>query len=722
MLPNARHRLTRLFLAGAVLSFPFLSQAQEGGGAPAPTQNQQFFSGERMFESDTFSEFAGGAAYDPQSDSLDLEEGTLQWKGRTFNLGNNRLIRARFERYLSTPTYADGGDEYAAILDRISELLSVSAGSGDTESIDEAWNLLFRAGKYPIDGGNALIIANQVFNAWRIRAQNQDGQFNRNELDRLRKHQQSIVSNRAWLEEARARDIIERNSGGARDARLQRLNQGNSGGGGQQPNDSGNQQQSEEESRNGSASITPDGIEIDGGSSSSSTGLDGVAAPAVVAAAGTSQAAFDVAQLAHIEAQIQALSATMAVNAMQAKLQFQTQFVTFLKQRRYQHALITAAFYRHIFGGAHQGLDVGRSQLTDFIDIADIVPTIDVLEGFAREAIADTAVGMESVNHLFQTGERFGAMQRLQETFFLGEYLPRVVEYDPAKKAVLLKLFQNTRALQRVLDIKDFDRAEAILTDIQEVASDFPSDEIQSGINTRRQASNLAVITAQGARETGNFDRAEEKIKEAIEFWPLNPRIEDFLSNSVAQANFGNQAVAKFDEAYEDGAFRLIQKEAPVYGIALGQDPERADKVREVVTLMGKIDGFISQAESMVDAGLEYSAFELLLKAEALRPEDPEVAKAISQVARRVPEYAALLHDAKVAESNGRAAHALNLYLAGRKLNQASEHCLAGIERTSQELMQSLQADQPPSILGEEIEEAELDPVDPFATQASNES
>ena len=41
--------------------------------------------------------------FNTDSDSIDFEEGGFNWKGRTFNLGDNRLIRARFERYLASP-------------------------------------------------------------------------------------------------------------------------------------------------------------------------------------------------------------------------------------------------------------------------------------------------------------------------------------------------------------------------------------------------------------------------------------------------------------------------------------------------------------------------------------------------------------------------------------------------------------------------------------------
>ena len=63
----------------------------------------------------------GGAdrLFDVNSDSVDMENGSMQWKGKTFNLGNSRAMRMRFERYLSAP--AAGGDmlKYQQLLQRI---------------------------------------------------------------------------------------------------------------------------------------------------------------------------------------------------------------------------------------------------------------------------------------------------------------------------------------------------------------------------------------------------------------------------------------------------------------------------------------------------------------------------------------------------------------------------------------------------------------------------
>ena len=66
----------------------------------------------------------GDRLFDVNSDSVDMENGSMQWKGKTFNLGNSRAMRMRFERYLASP--AAGGDmtKYIATLTQIEKILA----------------------------------------------------------------------------------------------------------------------------------------------------------------------------------------------------------------------------------------------------------------------------------------------------------------------------------------------------------------------------------------------------------------------------------------------------------------------------------------------------------------------------------------------------------------------------------------------------------------------
>src|SRR5690606_15518890 len=65
---------------------------------------------------------------------------------------------------------------------------------------------------------------------------------------------------------------------------------------------------------------------------------------------------FRARELAETEAKIKAAEASAVLTGVQAKLQFQTALVNLFLQRRFQHCLIAASFYRYIFKGTAQNL------------------------------------------------------------------------------------------------------------------------------------------------------------------------------------------------------------------------------------------------------------------------------------------------------------------------------------------------------------------------------
>ena len=136
-----------------------------------------------MFESNTFLEMAS-RAFDPSSDSMDFENGSFAWKGRTFNLTSQRAFRARFERFLlASPTEEE--ESYALLMNDVLQRLSVASDRSD-DAIIETWEMLFRAARFDPDGGNSTIVANQVFNAWRIRKEMRGTALTQRELADIR--------------------------------------------------------------------------------------------------------------------------------------------------------------------------------------------------------------------------------------------------------------------------------------------------------------------------------------------------------------------------------------------------------------------------------------------------------------------------------------------------------------------------------------------------------
>ena len=169
--------------------------------------------------------------FDVNKDSVDLENGTMQWKGKTFNLGNNRVLRARLERYLAAPKQSDDAIQHAKILAEIESLLSPRniTPKNYAQSYQKAWDLLFKAGEYESDAENCLTIASQVMKVHRDKQEARQLVISKNQQDYARKKQSDLTISKAREIEqkkdaAANRSIASRSAGASR--------KGGTGGGG----------------------------------------------------------------------------------------------------------------------------------------------------------------------------------------------------------------------------------------------------------------------------------------------------------------------------------------------------------------------------------------------------------------------------------------------------------------------------------------------------------
>ena len=96
----------------------------------------------------------------------------LTWDGKNWNINNNRLFNARFEKYLNAPEETGDDDKrYREILSTILDKLAPSTLS--TRNIDEAFRLLPRASNYEIDARLCDALADAIYSAWRAQQANQ---------------------------------------------------------------------------------------------------------------------------------------------------------------------------------------------------------------------------------------------------------------------------------------------------------------------------------------------------------------------------------------------------------------------------------------------------------------------------------------------------------------------------------------------------------------------
>lgn len=572
----------------------------------------------------------GGAdrVFNVNSDSVDMENGTMQWKGTTMNLGNSRAVRARFERYLAAPT--DNGDmkRYVALLDQIQFLLSAQSINQDNyyRNQQEAFNLLFKAAEYDIDANNSLTIASQVQKIWVMKQEFRQIEITKNQMETLRKVQEGIVINRA--------DNIE----AANDARSE-----------------------------GSSKAKPLG--------KSSTG--------------TTELGYKVKDEARTQAQILAKDAELLALGLKAKIEFQSQMVSFLMARRYRHSLITSSFYRVLFKGGSQNIVVGAKEVKEFFPISDFVPTLESFDMLSREAIKDASKGMQTVDDLVKQGELYGAFERLQETFFLGEFEPVVMSYPQEKKREMLALWRDLRELQRLGDERDLGNVEGYVNKVRGRARDFPGAPILSKVTNAMNASNMSLLSAKGAALAGDNVKAEAALERAAKIWPQNPGVKDFATQVVSRQDTLAQKIPEFDRLMAESKWRDIYNKKLEYALALAQDKERSEKLRKVVNRVGELDANIQKASVLATQNNPYLAWDVIVEVYKTESDDIVLAKTRSDIAPLVANYAQLIGHAEKLEKDGAEAAALTAWLSAQDLNPASPACGAAVKRLAKSVAES---------------------------------
>lgn len=596
-------------------------QSVSAPAAPAAPQQTAQATNTGIFESSTAERFAD-RIFDVKTDSIDTN-GNLRWKGKTFSVGDSRIVRARFERYLSMPANLGDYENYRSILAEIEAQLAANNDNLTLENIKYAWSRLFDAAEYQIDGDSSLVIANLVYLSWRMRDEYENFKSAENEKERDVKTAKFRAKEKAEFMEY-ASDKMKRLTS--------------------------------RRARNSQSSPT----------------------------VGTADLGYRLQDLQRQVAELATAKAMKEAVATKAVWQFQSQILAFILERKFQQAQISAMFYRHIYRGNAQELQVGREQIKDLVQVSNFTPTADALEMIAIDARKDIADGMAAVETLYDKGDRYAALERLLETFLIGEQDVALAVFSPEKREVLRKIYKDAITIKELADSKDWGGVEEVVNEISKLAADFPSREVLSKVKTAQTASNMALLAAKQSAALGAADDVKKNMEKAALLWPLNPGIQTFNDELLGLTKGISTYVKKFDENVERGNFRDIMDEAPEYGIAFKNDSERAKKLREIVVKISQIDSLIAQAAEFERQKSPYFAWDILENASRIDSADPVLARAIARLAPEVSDYVKALNRAKDAENKKEFAAALNYYLAAQKIFPASQACRMGIERVAE--------------------------------------
>lgn len=492
--------------------------------------------------------------FDPANDSV-------TWNGQLWQVENNRLFRARFEKYLNAPeTEMQAQAAYDKVIGRIMDLLA--AGRISNANLDAAFKLLPQAASHAEDANLCDAIASQVLGAWqsqrqaaRLTAANQslEEDRRRHEWNARISAQNSALDNApknpaAAAEWAKQREL-------ERTARLQPHTQ----------------------------------------------------------------------RLTEVNALLNANRAKSELTSLQARIEFQTLIVQLFLQRRFRHVLVASRFYRTIFNDGDNQLRLGEEKKALFAKIADLPPTVTSIDSIANEAILDVRQSVEAVEFLLRKDELQSAAQRLGEAFAIGEFLPEIQQFPRRDRQRILEFTRRSNQLLSALEVKDYTRAEMLVNELQDTAKDFDPSQPLTAVQTARNVSRMHLAQARNAALSGNPEVLERELRAATEIWPNNPDLADVSGQIFEQTDVQQQALLELDRLMDQGDHRAIFKQSAKFIAATALHPERQEKLARILEQMTDIETALLRAREIQQRGDAIGAWESIQIASAKYPEDTEI-------------------------------------------------------------------------------------------------
>lgn len=558
---------------------------------------------------------------------LDPTTDVFTFDGKSFNIGDNRVFRARFEKYLNAP--AATSEEDRAYRETMRSILdTLSPHNRDADKFPKAVALLQYAAQFPQDARLCESLANAVYRVYLARkSANQLSRLNR-ELDRQRRQLD-------WNF-----DQWKRAPAGGRERKLS----------------------DDPSERENEAAEDPTN-------------------------AGHIQRY--VQRIAEVEAERVANRTKMEVSEIEAKIEFQALVVQFFLQRRFEHVVMGTRFYTEFFqdGAGRLDFEEGSEVEKSFSETIGFNPTMTTLDAFANEAIRDVRQSVESFGFLLERGEVDSAVRQLQQAFITGEYLPSVQRVPREKKTAVQDYVRNSFQLVSAIEVKDYALAEELVGEMKAQASDFDYSKPTAAIETARLQSNMRIRTARNAALKGDEKAYEENIEAAARIWPTNPVLKEQFELIADSADVQQQAKIEFDRLLGTQSYRQIFANKARFIAATVDDPERQEALEQIVGNIQEIETVMKQAETLKKAGNAHAAWEIVERTFQKFPDDVPLSAKRSDLSTDVAPFVKTLKNAENLENRKQYGSSLTWFLSARQIYPQSEFASEGIDRVVNQIL-----------------------------------
>lgn len=579
-----------------------------------------------------------GSAADRQTDTatalgnmpmMDPGSENVAFNGKLWNVTNNRLMRSRFETYLTTPEAMSKEDQaYRDIIAQIQQLLAPTNKPAPDPM--KAFALLPEAGTFKIDGGLCNAIANAIWDVWLAQ----------------KKQSNLRLANNAMLER---RKTLSWNA---------------------------------EMGLNNNQLAPPGGSTNGSSSKSGAQGQQQANQNAITNSATVGRTSEYIKGIAEIEARMKLNETAAGLSEITSKTTFQALIIQMFLQRRFEHAVIACYFYPNLFKDGDSVLQLDKdSDVQKMLSSSfGVPPTISMITGLSLEAMRSVDESLVSFENLVARRDLDSATNRLLEAFGVGEYLPRVRRLPMTEKTKVLDFARKKNKLLGFLEMRDFAGAEQVVTDLRSLSDDFEYARPLAAINTAKSVSSLHISKARMAMATKDTKTLEAEMKAATEIWPTNPDLATFSGDLVKGSDMRAQALMEFDRLLSQRNYRQIFENQAQFIAAVADDPVRQAQLKKVGEEIGGIELIIRGANKLAAAN-PAAAWEEVERGYQTYPEDSLLNKQRADLGIKASEFVVAIENGREHEKRDQIGSALSWYLKARSLYPRSEFALAGIKR-----------------------------------------
>ena len=562
---------------------------------------------------------------------LDPSAETITVGGVAIPLGDNRLLKARFEKYLSQPPESD--ESAARYRKTIAEILAtISPFRIEGPDLYAAFKRLPSAAAYPGDANLCGSLAEAIYMAM----------LAKKDVNGLQKLNLTI--------EGEKKSIIAEGDWKARHERDKEL---------------GDVVSKDKPKKNAPAQTPGTGIV-------------------------SLEYANILRRITEIEALKKANLVRTEAQTLRTKAQYQVSMIQWFVQRRYEHVLMAARFYNQIWkdGDATLRIDKDSDVSRLFSESVGVSPTVASLDSLSNEAIREAAKYIEAFDLMLSRDELHCASQRLMEAYALGEYLAPVATLPIEKKRRVANYVHDLHELYGTLQARDYTKTKQLADQLKSTAKDFPSSKVDSAIAAYTLASDLAIEEAKGHLFARNNDKAAEKIRTATEIWPTNPKLTEF--RNLIQGASGLAPIRNdFDRLLSEGNFREIARRQYEIAPAIQGDSTREDAFKQIMTNLMKIEAALGKAAEFSKVGQNYAAWEQLAELREQFPDDPKLGRELELLAPKVADFTKALDKARQfdARTPRQTGSALSWFLKARSIYPQSKLADDGAKRLVHEIL-----------------------------------